>query len=321
MSRADLSNRELLSLVQYRNQHCSNCGKHGHVSRICKEPVTSLGAICVKFSDTTMFTRFKDRLWRENGVSIPHFNMLHNVFLPKASEYNDQVRFLLIQRRHSLGFLEFMRGRYEIRDYQGITKLFRLMSQDEINLIQNTEFNNIWSYVWARGTQNFLRLHDEEYVLSKAKFESLRNNYREENILGLSYYTTNVTPDWCTPEWGFPKGRRANFERNYDCAMREFKEETGYDKEDHTVMDSVQPLREVFRGTNNVLYKHLYYLTLLNNNEKPPNVDSDNKEIGNIGWFTYSEALKLIRPYHTEKKRVLTEVFHFIISTLESEKK
>jgi ADP-ribose pyrophosphatase YjhB (NUDIX family) len=33
---------------------------------------------------------------------------------------------------------------------------------------------------------------------------------------------------WSEPEWGFPKGRRNYQEKDYECAVREFCEETGY---------------------------------------------------------------------------------------------
>ena len=307
-------NREILSIFHQRSQHCSNCGKYGHINRFCKDPVTSLGVVCILFSSDAVRDKFLDMLWRESTINVPRYNMYHNHVIPCVADYHDDIRFLMIRRKHSLGFLEFMRGRYEIRDYQSITKLFKLMTQEEIDIVSKSDFQTIWDSIWSKTA--FLKIYEEEYKHSYEKFTTLKSKYKEENILGLSYYTNNVSPDWVTPEWGFPKGRRANFEKNYDCALREFKEETGYDPEDHEVVDCVQPLKEVFKGTNNVTYKHLYYLSYLKSTDKKPYIDTDNKEVGDIRWLTYSEAMSLIRPYHVEKKKVLNDVFHFIVSTL-----
>ena len=37
-------------------------------------------------------------------------------------------------------------------------------------------------------------------------------------------------------------------------------------------------------------------------------------EIGNIGLFTYTECLSLIRSYHTERKRILTNIYANIMN-------
>ena len=115
-------------------------------------------------------------------------------------------------------------------------------------------------------------------------------------------------------EWGFPKGRRLYHEKNFDCAVREFKEETGYNSEDYNVFQNVLPIKEVFRGTDEVLYKHIYFLSILNSKEEPE--INDINEVGNALWCTYDNCFDKIRSYHTEKKRLLNDVFRFIVSTI-----
>ena len=41
---------------------------------------------------------------------------------------------------------------------------------------------------------------------------------------------------WDTPEWGFPKGRRNYQENDLTCGLREFEEETGYDKDNRYLL-------------------------------------------------------------------------------------
>ena len=65
---------------------------------------------------------------------------------------------------------------------------------------------------------------------------------------------------WQEPEWGFPKGRRNSHEKDYDCALREFQEETGYDKNVLHNLQNVLPFEEIFTGSNYKSYKHKYYV-------------------------------------------------------------
>ncbi len=93
--------------------------------------------------------------------------------------------------------------------------------------------------------------------------------------------------------------------------MREFEEETNFDKSDYIILDTIEPLVEEFDGTNGVKYKHIYYVGYATNN-KQPMVNSDNhtqcSEIGNIGYFIYNQIVNMFRPYHVERKNILTKL-------------
>jgi NADH pyrophosphatase NudC (nudix superfamily) len=45
-----------------------------------------------------------------------------------------------------------------------------------------------------------------------------------------------------------------------------------------------------------------------------PSEPFQESEVGQMGWFSYKEALKLIRPYNIEKSDILTKV-HKIVTT------
>ena len=107
--------------------------------------------------------------------------------------------------------------------------------------------------------------------------------------------------------------------KNIDCAIREFYEETSFNKEDYSLLDNITPINEVFNGTNGVLYKHIYYLGL-DSCDKDAVINPDNihqvDEIGDIGWFTYDQAIKKIRPYYKEKKKLLNEIYLFVVNMI-----
>ena len=146
----------------------------------------------------------------------------------------------MIRRKHSLGFMEFMRGRYNIEDYKGVISLFEQMSSDEIHSIRNNTFDDLWNNLWMH-TANSL-IYKEEYEKSMEKFNKLKKKTKKDPYLGLSFYTENIEPKWNEPEWGFPKGRRNYYEKNFDCANREFREESGFDVEDYTVLNKLDSL-------------------------------------------------------------------------------
>ena len=78
--------------------------------------------------------------------------------------------------------------------------------------------------------------------------------------LKLLIEESNNYQDWEEPEWGYPKGRRNPYEKDYDCAIREWTEETGFNKEHLINVQNVMPLYEIFTGSNYKSYKHKYFL-------------------------------------------------------------
>ena len=117
-----------------------------------------------------------------------------------------------------------------------------------------------------------------------------------------------------TPEWGFPKGKRSKQETNLQTAIREFCEETDLSKNDITIIDKLNPFSEVFIGSNNIKYKHIYYFGIYNGcdeNIKVKNYGNEFEEIGDIGWYNYIDTYQLIRDYHYDRKKIITKIFYY----------
>ena len=121
-------------------------------------------------------------------------------------------------------------------------------------------------------------------------------------------------------EWGF-QGRRNIKESDIDCAVREFEEESGYKKNSYKIITDIEREEELFSGTNNIRYKHIYYIgqSLY---DAPLYVNKDNfsqvSEISNINWFTFEEAISKIRDYNKEKKEALNRSHYKILEYLKS---
>lgn len=280
---------------------CLNCGKIGHLFRYCTESVSSYGIIAIKLI---------------NKISI---NQLCNdslYVLPSSINYNSSnLQVLLIRRKDSLTFIEFIRGKYDLMNMQYVKELFLGMTQSEHELIKRDTFEDLWKYIW--GDEIISDKHSLDFDKSKKLFNTLFSTVEQKDKI-LSEWKT----EWTEPEWGFPKGRRNVFETDIDCAIREFYEETNIPYNDITFIQNIKPISEVFTGSNGIHYKHIYYMALCNSSLICNGISNDNihmkREIGDIGWFTIDEAMKKIRRTSTEKRELLLKIqkifntFHII---------
>ncbi|AYV85387.1 MAG: NUDIX hydrolase [Satyrvirus sp.] len=338
---------------------CANCGKIGHEFRSCNEPITSFGIINIKILDDIneslllkdKFSTKKNTYYRivskkypdikcyiSDNIKLYDNNLykLDNETIPYSEEehllkfnyYKNKILFMMVSRKFSLGFIEFIRGKYSVDDTKGIINLFEQMYDDEIKYIHRNQYDNILYYFLNRNNEPkevvlnriYESRYSNEYCEAKIKFNMLLNTSDDDNNnvpWNLHFYTKNIKPKWKKPEWGFPKGRRdKHTEENLSCACREFEEETGYKKSEYFVLNKIEPIEERLVGTNGVSYKHIYYLSINNSNKDFSTADYDIYEIGEIKWFTYDEAMNYIRPYHVEKKKILTRVYLFILNYL-----
>ena len=273
---------------------CSNCGVYGHYIKSCIAPVTSYGCILLKLPES--LNQASELIKNEKYVS-------------GYESILKEIKFLMIQRRDSLGFIEIMRGKYKITDYNYIKYHINSMTQKEHEKILTQDFDTLWLGLWGvpkEQSQNYK--NDKES--SRNKFELLKNGIQDESgkTVTLSEIISEIKEPWDTPEWGFPKGRRDPYETELQCAFRELKEETSIDEKNVIFIRNLEAISETFFGSNHIDYCHKYFLCLYNS-DKDIRYDNSNKfmaqEIGDLGWFTLDECLNKIRPENIEKKEVL----------------
>ena len=72
---------------------CNNCGKIGHLFHQCKIPITSIGIIAFRIKD-------------------------------------NKIEYLLIRRKDSISFVDFLRGKYNLNNKYYILKLISRMTKD-----------------------------------------------------------------------------------------------------------------------------------------------------------------------------------------------
>jgi 8-oxo-dGTP pyrophosphatase MutT (NUDIX family) len=267
-----MNNRKITINDKYK-LYCGNCGKIGHSYKKCVEAIISLGVILY------------------NNIQINNYY---------------EIKFLLIQRRDSIGFIELLRGKYHDKDEAYLMKLIENMSNEERMNILSLDFDELLDKFIINKNYRHYR---HEYQEAKDKFNRLCSSGKLKELIGSAQY------HWTEPEWGFPKGRRQLKENDSECACREFEEETGFIDDDYLLLHNVKPLEESFIGTNKIRYKHSYFLAK-SCSQKLPEINKQNKnqiaEIGAIGWFSFQDALRKIRPYQREKINVLKKAYSII---------
>lgn len=224
-------------------------------------------------------------------------------------------KIILVQRRNTIGFIEFIRGKYDVKNQEYIIKLFNMMTFDEKRLLrEHDNFDTIRTIIGLRRECHYKNEYDD----AKNKFIELRNNPEGNLIFKL---LDKSQTRWNSPEWGIPKGRKNHKEFEIDCAIREFTEETGIKAKHIDIYRNVKPLEEVYKGINGVIYKHIYYLASIKDTEEAKiNIEliekggMINHEVSNVRLFGLGECHKIIRPYYISKLNVIKKGFQIINS-------
>jgi len=268
--------------MDMKSIYCNNCGQRGHLFKECRRAVLSCGNL----------------IFREDGIE------------PKV---------LMIQRKDSLCYIEFLRGKYDIFNITYIQILIDKCSVKEKCAILTEPFSSLWVALWLIPASDTNYMKSSDYKKGACKFQKLKDGFmykKMDSEVDLSYFVRNSKFSYSGQEWEFPKGRRNNSESNFECAKREFNEETNYEDKDYTIIQNIRSFSEEFTGENKVRYKYIYYVGILTNLEKTVMVDKENKnqynEIKDIRWFTKAESLAIIRDYHYTRKDVINKVFSLI---------
>lgn len=234
----------------------------GHIYKKCKKPIMSFGFIILQQND--------------DDLKNPNI--------------------LLIQRKHSIGFINLIRGRFKhdlLRVYMNdLTheekyKLYLYLNDQNM-------FDKVWDDLWYKNVYS-----DEQKIRAKNKFYNHYNLFQDYMKMDNSKYIA--------PDWGFPKGRRMQHESQLQAAKRELMEETGIKPSQYTILTK-KYYDEKFQGTDGVTYLHRYYIAMFHHNQQIDMDISESNEVGDIGFYPWKTAISMFRERHEEKKKVLATV-------------
>ena len=261
---------------------CINCGLNGHTSKNCNYPITSFGIILQKY-------------------------------------VNNKIYYIMVQRKDSLCFTEFIRGKYDIKNIKYILKLISNMTLEEQNKLCQYDFDYLWSEMCVNNTNNMKK----EFNVSKNKFNKLKTGYKIKSndeiiFIDLNYFISK-NQYILESEWEFPKGRRKLHETDLHCALREFEEETNIRKSLVLIDDCNKQYEELFIGKNKLRYRNIFYLgTYIKENIFDIFYDKNNsdqiKEIQDVKWLEYHEVCTKIKD-KIEKLELFKRLHQYVLKT------
>ena len=254
-----------------KNNICNNCGKQGHQFHQCKIPITSHGIVLFRFTP-------------EEGL-----------------------QYLMLRRKDSFGYIDFVRGKYSPTNIYQLQNIINEMSIEEKQSILTKPFEELWCNMWVDSINT--QYKNEETSSSKKMELITKGILINDEIVTLKDIVDNSKSVWQETEWEFPKGRKNIKEKDLDCALREFEEETGISKNKINIIENVLPFEEIFIGTNHKSYKHKYYLAYLTSDSSDISLNNfQRSEVSKLEWKSVDECIKSIRPYNLEKINLITNI-------------
>jgi len=262
----------------------------------------------------------------------------------------------MIRRKDTLGYIDFMRGKYSLYNKYYIINMLKQMTIQEKESLRTNSFDILWKELWGQSVIH--NKYKNEENISREKFnqlssgiylssticegtnsfykpsvkiqeppsfdmdissisiqEQIQSRWINNKETNSNFYSLNMLIDesliydqWEEQEWGFPKGRRNYQEKEHDCAMREFSEETGYNCSLLKNIDNVLPFEEIFMGSNYKSYKHKYFLMYMDYEDSLHMNSFEKSEVSKIEWKTYEESIESIRKYNLERKKIISNI-------------
>ena len=184
-----------------------------------------------------------------NSIGGKTFNSF-GIACCRKNPHNNKYEILLVQKRTTYAYGDFVMGKYNPRNKDSIMSLFNNMTIDEKLTILGLNFKSMWYKLWLNHE------HGKTYFDARAKFcaEFLIDN-REVKL--RSMINKSISGELL---WEVPKGRKNNpVEPNIACAIREFEEETGYARKKYFLL----PERDIIyqKIEKNITYRTTYFIS------------------------------------------------------------
>lgn len=237
---------------------------------------------------------------------------------------------MLVQRKDSLAYVEFIRGKYSLMNTDYIVQMLSNMTRQEQDKLVTCEgFESLWSDFWQSDTtRNFVK----EYEQSSNRFSALRAGYPHHQH-STPFSLTNALAEcrqmvapYEETEFGFPKGRKNINESDVDCACREFSEETGIPERDIRLVENMMPFEETFWGSNHVRYRHTYFVAqYMGSDDAIRSMPTNHaiattlsnpvqmREIRALGWFDADGVMARLRMHYTERRSLFRQINNLLL--------
>ena len=117
------------------------------------------------------------------NIILQKFNEKNNIQLQSTAEIElyvnivkESIKFLMIRRKYSVGYIEFVKGRYDENNDEEIIYIINQITPSELLYLKEHTFDEIWQDMW-NGKYNNIPL-DENVNSFNEKF----NNEFSQNV-------------------------------------------------------------------------------------------------------------------------------------------
>lgn len=224
------------------------------------------------------------RVKKSYGVAICRFNTETN-----------QYELLLVKKRCTYNFVEFVLGHYAKNNESRLLYLFNGMTNSEKLSILSLDYGNIYYNVFLTNPDSLF--FDDKTVISEnlAKYKEYKRKFIETFTRDGGVKLRKIIAKSKNIEtiWEVPKGRKSHpQEKELMCAIRETEEETGIGLDKYNLLMDISP-RKISHMDANTKYMNYIYIGVINNNKYVPKVLFSNNqqisEVVNMTWMSLDQ--------------------------------
>ena len=121
---------------------------------------------------------------------------------------NGQNEYLMVQRKDSLGYVDFLRGKFNPNNDFNLINIIKEMTIDEINDIKKYDYSFLWNKLWNKKNEKYDKRNEEKFNTVKSK---------------KFYLFEHFNMGWNEPEWGFPKEEEISKKKNMNVHFENSK--------------------------------------------------------------------------------------------------
>jgi len=211
---------------------------------------------------------------------------------------DNPYKILMVKKRISYAFTEFLLGNLYTFDDTKLMNLFNNMTFDEKIDIISMNYGQLWYRFTLKNPEVPIDIHKfrrdelEMFMRCKNCYESTFLRDGGKRLLDLVSRSRS-----CGSTWEIPKGKKKTTEKDLTCAIREVYEETGISCNDYILSLNERHIINTVTTPKVTYYNH-YYVALYDSENpvnKPKIIKKDSKwpEIIDICWLTTAE-MKII---------------------------
>lgn len=186
-----------------------------------------------------------------------HTKISVGVILCRQNADTNRIEALLVHKRYTYAFAEFVLGKYAIgvgSIHKSVINLVSHMTKEELFDVLSLKFEQMWYRIWLSYTNS--DLYKRKYTRFHTAFIASDGGIALKKLI-MTVQATNILM------WEVPKGRRiSSQETDIVCAIRELHEETGIEKNDYRFLPGAK--RCINYVSAGVRYICIYYIAIAN---------------------------------------------------------